>query len=253
MSIEPCTPQPEFFRRGARPAALLVLMLAAMTPGLVAQQESIESPYRWREKGFRVGLWGAYHAANRGNLHFGQGPAAAGGAKMRARISSPLSIEMGFTYAPAERWVVDPRLETGPAIVDTVSAGWLRADIGVQVGLTGARTWRGIHPYGLFGGGWTFGVNEGASETFGDPAFESFRYDISTAPHIYVGTGIEVFASEKLGIGFEIRDYLNRLSAPDAFLLPGVLDVIEETGFPAPAATKWQHNLELGIAFWYYF
>jgi len=242
-----------FVRLGARPVALFVLLLAITTPGLIAQQESIDSPYRWREKGFRVGLWGGYQAADRGDLKFGQGPTAVIGAKLRARISSPMSIEMGFTYGGADRWVVDPRLDTGPAIIDTVSAHWLRFDLGVQIGLTGARTWKGIHPYGLVGAGLTFGVAEGASETFANPALEPFRYDIAIAPHIFVGTGVEMFTSEKMGIGFEVRDYLNRLSAPDGFLLPGVLNNIEATGFPAAESTAWQHNLEFGVTIWHYF
>lgn len=253
MSIKPRTPRPLFVRRGTRPAALLLLLFAFTTPDIAAQQEHIDSPYRWLEKGFRVGLWGGYHAANRGTLKFGQGPAAAIGAKLRARISSPMSFEIGMTYAGASRWVVDPRVDTGPAIIDTVSAHWLRFDMGTQIGLTGARTWRGIHPYGLAGAGLTFGVAEGASETFADPQFEPFRYDIHIAPHIYVGGGIEMFTSETMGIGFEIRDYINRLSAPDGFLLPGVLANIETNGFPAPQGTAWQHNVEFGIAIWHYF
>jgi len=160
---------------------------------------------------------------------------------------------MGFTYGGASRWVVDPRLDTGPAIIDTVSAHWLRFDLGTQIGLTGARTWKGIHPYGLVGAGLTFGVAEGASEALANPALEPFRYDISIAPHIFVGLGVEMFTSEKMGIGFEVRDYLNRLSAPDGFLLPGVLNNIEKTGFPAPQSTAWQHNLEFGVAIWHYF
>ncbi len=219
----------------------------------MAQQETIDSPYRWREKGLRVGIWNAYHAGNRGNLDFGQGAPYTVGGKFRARISSPLSFDVGLSYGFADRWVVDPRIETGPAVVDTVAAGWLRADIGAQIGFTGARTWHGIHPYGLIGGGWVFGINEGASEVFSDPVLEPFRYNISTAPQVYVGLGAEIFMSEKIGISFEVRDHLIRQSAPDAFLLPSILDIIEEAGAPAPKGQAWLMNFEFGIALWYYF
>ncbi|MDX1578224.1 MAG: hypothetical protein R3266_07055 [Gemmatimonadota bacterium] len=243
-------------RPGVHLVPLLTLMAAGLGVGpgaLSAQEESIDSPFRWRERGFRIGLFGGYHAANRGSLEFGQGPSPAGGVKMRVRASSPLSLELGLTHAPAERWVVDAAAEGGPAIVDTVAAGWLRAEGGVQVALTGARTWNGIQPYGLFGGGFVFGVDEGASELLADPALEAFRYDISTAPHIYLGLGFEIFPSGKIGIGFEVRDYVIRLSAPDGFLLPDILEGIEEAGAPAPDASAWQHNPEFGIVLWYYF
>lgn len=232
---------------------LTIFALLATPSVVLAQQESIDSPYRWREKGFRIGLFSAYHSGNRGNLDFGQGPTPALGTKLRVRASSPLSLELGATYGPAERYVIDIEAEGGPMAVDTVSAGWLRADLGAQIGLTGARTWNGIHPYGMFGGGFVFGVNEGASEFLAEQALEPFRYDISTAPHVYLGLGFEVFPSEKIGLGFEVRDYLIRLSAPDGFLFPNVLTNLEELGAPAPDASAWQHNLEFGITLWYYF
>ena len=236
-------------------AFLSVGFIACVTLPTTAlgQEHEINSPFRWREKGFRVGLFGGQHSANRGSLEFGQGPAPAAGAKMRARVSSPLSLEIGAIFAPAERWVLNPIAESGPIIMDTVSANWLRADFGAQIGLPGARTWNGIHPYALIGGGLVFGIMEGASPAMAPQEMETFRYDISTAPHIYVGFGFEVFPSEKIGIGFEVRDYLIRLSAPDGFLSPQALQAFEGTGGPAPDSSTYQHNPEFGITIWYYF
>jgi len=239
---------------GARAGLIaLAVLLGGASAGLAQEEGRIDSPYRWRERGFRIGLFGGYHRADRGSLDFGQGPAPIGGARLRLRVSSPLSFETGVSYAPAERWVVDPREEGGPVIVDTVSAGWLRADIGGQLSLPGARTWNGVQPYAVFGGGFVFGVDEGASEVFADPALEPFRYDISVAPQIHVGAGIELFPSDRIGIGLEFRDYLIRLSAPDGFLGAEVLQNLEDAGAPAPDGSAWQHNLEFGVVLWYYF
>lgn len=228
-------------------------LLAQEPPPPDGAEERIDSPYRWIERGFRVGVYGAYHVAGRGNLDFGPGPTAVGGARLRIRISSPLSLEAGVGFGPASRWVIDPRLETGPAPVDTVSAGWARTEVGVQLGLTGARTWNGIHPYVLFGGGFLFGVDEEASETFAEPELAPFRYDISTAPHLYAGLGFELFPSDKIGIGFELRDYLVRLRAPAGFFQPDVLATIEDAGAEAPTETQWPHRPELTVGLWYYF
>jgi len=259
-SRDPTSPPalPRVFRepathRSPRAGLIALAVLLGGASAGIAQEGGIDSPYRWRERGFRVGLFGGYHKAARGSLDFGQGSTPMGGARLRLRVSSPLSFETGVTYGPAERWVVDPRVETGPAIVDTVSAGWLRADIGGQLSLPGARTWNGIQPYAVFGGGFVIGVDEGASETFSDPALEPFRYDISVAPQIHVGAGLELFPSEKIGIGLEFRDYLIRLSAPDGFLGADILQILEEADAPAPDASAWQHNLEFGIVLWYYF
>lgn len=258
--LEPAKPRPPRTRpatfRLPRAAPIALAVLLGATSAGVAQEQAegrIDSPYRWRERGFRIGLFGGHHEADRGALDFGQGTAPVGGARLRLRVSSPLSFETGVSYAPAERWVVDPREEGGPVIVDTVSAGWLRADVGGQLSLPGARTWNGIQPYAVFGGGFVFGVDEGASEVFSDPALEPFRYDISVAPQIHVGAGIELFPGDRIGIGLEFRDYLIRLSAPDGFLGADVLQNLEDAGAPAPDASAWQHNLEFGVVLWYYF
>ena len=239
----------------------LLLSACFMPVGLDAQEgqeerqeERIDSPYRWIPRGLRVGWSGAYHLADRADLEFAQGSTLATGGRFRVRVSSPLNLELGAIYAPATRWVVDPRLETGPAVVDTVSAGWLRLDAGVQLGLTGARTWNGFHPYGLFGGGFVIGVNEEISETFAEQGLEPFQYKIGTAPHLYAGLGVEVFpGGGKIGIGFEARDYLIRVKTPDAFFFSDILDTIEEVGGEAPTDTQWGNNLEFGIVLWYYF
>ena len=243
-------------RRSPAATRLIVTALAALAlypAALEGQAERIDSPFRWRERGFRVGLFGGYHAGNRGGLEFAQGPTSVTSAKMRVRASSPLSLELGATYGAADRWTLDVLAGGGPAIVDTVAAGWLRADAGAQIGLTGARTWNGIHPYGLIGGGFVFGIDEGASEALADQALEPFRYDISTAPHIYVGFGFEIFPSEKIGIGFEVRDYLVRVTAPEGYLFSTTLDLFEASGATAPESTVWGHNPEFGITIWYYF
>jgi hypothetical protein len=218
------------------------------------QEERIDSPYRWIPRGLRVGWQAGYHLADRGDLEFGQGSALAMGARFRVRVSSPLSLELGAVYAPANRWVVDPRLETGPAVVDTVSSGWLRLDVGVQLGLTGSRTWNGFHPYALFGGGFVIGLNEEISDTFGAQELEPFQYKIGTAPELFTGLGVEVFpGGGKIGIGFEARDYLVRVKTPDAFFFPDILDTIEAAGAEAPTDTQWGHNLEFAVVLWYYF
>lgn len=218
------------------------------------QEERINSPYRWIPRGLRVGLYAGYHLADRGDLEFGQGSAVTTGARFRVRVSSPLSLELGAVYAPASRWVVDPRLETGPAIVDTVSSSWLRLDAGVQLALTGSRTWNGFHPYALFGGGFVIGLNEEISETFGAQELEPFQYNIGTAPELFTGLGVEIFpGGGKIGIGFEARDYLIRVKTPDAFFFSDILDTIEAAGAEAPTDTQWGHNLEFAVVLWYYF
>lgn len=253
-------PRPGILSRAAPTSALLVLLAVPgaraqeePTPEVRDQEQSIDSPFRWIERGLRVGLSAGYVDAGRGNLRFGPGSTATLGARLRARISSPLSIELGATYGGAERFVVDPRLETGPAAVDTVASGWVTGDVALQVALTGARTWHGLHPYVLFGGGLMIGVDEEGSDVFADSALADFRYDLGTAPLFQGGVGVELRPSDRIGVGLEVRDFLLRLKAPDGFFRREVLDIIEEIGAEAPAESQWPGNLMLNVTLWYYF
>lgn len=238
-----------YARRGGCASVFLLLLLA---PAAWAQQERIDSPYRWIPRGLRVGLVGGYLDASRGSLDFGPGPAPLVGARFRARVSSPLSIEVGSGLGAGERFVIDPRLETGPGPVDTVSTTWLTAQLALQVALTGSRTWRGIQPYLVLGTGVLIGIDEGESEVFADTALADFRYNLNVAPLFQAGVGAEVHVSDRIGIGFELRDYLVRLKAPDGFFRPEVLESIEEAGAQAPTDTQWPSNLEFSVTLWYY-
>ncbi|MFQ5679872.1 MAG: hypothetical protein ACE5HP_10495 [Gemmatimonadota bacterium] len=235
--------------RSLRTAAALILLVA---PGATAQQERIDSPYRWAPGALRVGLVGGYFDSSRGSFDFGPGPTAVVGGRFRARISSPLTIELGTLIGDSRRFVIDPRLAEGPAPVDTVSTTWGLLQFGLQLSLTGSRTWHRVQPFLLFGTGLMFGLREERSEIFAEPELEGFRYNLGTAPLFQAGLGTEIRASRRLGIGLEARDYLIRLKAPDGFFLPEVLDTIEEAGAPAPRDTQWPSNVEFSVSLWYY-
>ncbi len=244
--------------RGAALAALVLLALPALPLPAVrvaaaAQEPRIDSPYRWIPEGLRAGPVAGFFNADRGNLEFGPGSTAVGGGRFRIRVSSPLSLELGATLGSSDRFVIDPRLEEGPAPVDTVSSTWLAAQAGIQLALTGARTWNGIQPYVLLGGGFMVGLDEQASEVFAEPDLADFRYEIGVAPSFMGGVGAELKPSRRIGIGLELRDHLLRLKAPEGFFRTEVLEAIEEAGAPAPEDSQWPHNLELGVGLWYYF
>ncbi len=254
-ALESVSNRPPFtsvLRRCTRSAPLLIAAsLLAATPSQ-AQEERIRSPYRWIERGLRVGLFGGYHNGSRGNLEYGQGPTSVAGARFRVRISSPLSLELGAGYAGAERWVIDPRLTTGPAPVDTVSASWLRLEAGVQLALTGRRTWNRLQPYAVFGGGFVIGLDEQIGEPFEDEALRGFVYEIGTAPALFAGVGVELFASDRITLGLEVRDYLVRLRAPDGWFAQDILTTIEEAGAEAPKRNQWAHSPEFAVVLWWY-
>jgi len=242
-------------RRVVRSLAVLPLAFAGLVlqPATArAQEESIDTPYRWIERGLRLGLVGGYTFTNRGDPPFGPGSSPFSAARLRARLSSPLSLELGVGYGNSDQWVIDPRLEGGPAVVDTVSADWLIIEGSMQMALTGSRSYHRLQPYVVIGGGVLLGLSTETSDVLASPQ-QPFVFDIGTSPMLNFAVGAEFDVSGRLGLAFEARDNLWRLTTPDGWFTLRVLENLLDSGSPAPSDKKWTHNFELTAGLYYYF
>lgn len=241
-------------------ALLGALVALAIAPATAPAQEAgdeptIDSPYRWIDRGFRLGLSAGYLSTSSGVLDLGPTSGPMTSASVRARITDPISVEASLSFGDTERPVVDPRLATGPAVVDTVPLRWAALQGGLHLGLTGARTWHGLQPYVAFGAGMVIGVDEPRSLVLGEPsdtAAADFRFELNAAPVAVAAGGVEWLVSDRIGISFEARDHLWRLTTPDGFFREEILNQIERSGTPAPTERDWVHNVELSVGFWYY-
>lgn len=245
----------QFVRGLARWLAVLTLAVTAVAlrpESAAAQEESIDTPYRWLERGTRLGLVGGYIFTNRGDPPFGPGSSPFLGARFRARLSSPLSLEIGGGYGNSNQYVIDPRLEGGPAIVDTVNADWLIIEASLQFAFTGARSYHKLQPYVVLGGGIFMGLSTGTSNALEIPQ-QPFVYEIGTSAMVHLGVGTELDVSRRLGLAFEVRDNLWHVRTPEGWFLPSVLLNLLDTGSPAPDESQWTHNFELTASLYYYF
>jgi hypothetical protein len=217
-----------------------------------AQEESIDTPYRWIENGTRLGLVGGYIFTSRGDPPFGPGSSPFLAARFRARLSSPLSLELGVGYGSSDEYVIDPRLDGGPAVVDTVDADWLIIQASMQFAFTGARSYHKFQPYLVLGGGILQGLSTGASDELASPQ-QPFKYEIGTSPIVHLGLGAELDVSKRLGLAFEARDNLWRVRTPDGWFRIDVLQNILDSGSVAPSESQWTHNFEITATLYYYF
>jgi hypothetical protein len=214
--------------------ALAVLFVSGALAPLFAQaDEQIDTPYDWIDRSLRLGLYGGHISADRGESEIGPGSSTVFGVRLRTRVSSPLSLEIGMGYGRSDRFVIDPRLEEGPTAVDTADVGWLLIEGGFQIALTG--------------------VDEEQSDSLSAAEDVPFRYEVGTAGVFSGGLGVEWHPSDRFGLGVELRDHLWRLKAPDGFFQADILERIEELGLPAPRESEWVHNLELSASLYYYF
>lgn len=227
-------------------------MLAGTPPILRAQEPTIDTPYRWIEKGMRFAVSPGYILTSRGSLGLGPGSTPTAAGRFRIRVSNPLSVGVNITYGNSDRRIVNPFAVGGPAVIDTVNSSWLLAEAAVQFTFTGSRTWHGIQPYLMFGGGGIFGLGEEVSPLVEDLEIEGFVYEIGSAPSFLAGAGLEWLISRKVGLSFEVRDHIWRLKAPEGFFDPEVLEIILESGAPAPNESQWTNNVEFSLSFWFY-
>jgi hypothetical protein len=135
--------------------------------------------------------------------------------------------------------------------VDTVGVTWALLEAALQFSLTGARTWHGLQPYFILGGGIFFGLSQQPTNQIPIPR-APFLFTIGTQPVFQFGIGIERQLG-RVGLAFEVRDQLWRISAPEGFFQPVVLADLAERGSPVAQSSDWLNNFELSLAFYYYF
>ena len=232
--------------------AICSLAAVAAPSRALAQEERIESSYRWIDRSIRAGPYAGYMFTSRGNLSQAPGSSPIVGGRFRIRISSPLSFEISAGYGSSDIYVTDPRLEV-PAIVDTTSSSWLLAEAYVQLALTGARSVSRLQPYLLFGGGILQGLSEEVADIYALPGLELYRFEIGTTPSIGVGLGVEWDISDRLGLGAEVRDHLWRFKSPEAFFFLPNLANFADSGVEAPKESFWTNNIDVSATLSYYF
>lgn len=253
------------WRGAAAVCALVVAAAAAIALGATpaagqqpggaqgADTLEIDTPYRWIPRGLRLGAVGGYLDTGLSELDLGPQSTPTGGLRGRARVSSPISLEASFLYGSSDRFAVDPRLDGGPAPVDTLASRWILAEAAMQFAITGDRTWHGLQPFVTLGGGFLVGVDEEETPEFSRQEEASLRHDIDVMPAVQAGLGVEWHLGERFGLSFEARDHLWRITTPDGFFAQAVLEGIENAGGPVPEETEWKHNLEFSVTIYRYF
>src|SRR3989454_11048467 len=164
-----------------RPAvgALVWLIVVASYNGVAAQvgHEPAHSPYHdVRGGGVLVFTFG-YLGGSRGGVGVGPSDGKTGGIRYEVPFGA-VGASLGLAYARMDRFVVDPFKDTtsrksGPSTNDVVLL-----DAGLQLVLTGRKTWRGVAPY--VGGG--PGVAIGGTSPR-DTSGDKVRPKVTPPPH----------------------------------------------------------------------
>ena len=236
--ISPFSISPGF--RGGRFAlhTVLAMLVAAVlasvwTPSLFAQQ--IASPYSYVEDSQYGGVFAGYLWTGGLEPDLGPQPAPVAGALYGIRFSGPLSGEAALGLIPSERTVfrnaAAPQDSVNPVAVESTDMLLLFAEGALRLNITGPRTWNGLMPFLLAGGGLVADLSGDSGAEIEDAE----RFDFGPALAVSVGAGTEWFVSERLSLRLEVRDRLWRLTVP-----AGLTEGVDEDA-------RWTNNLGLSV------
>jgi hypothetical protein len=170
------------------------------------------SPYRDVRRGGVALITAGYFGGSRGRAGVGISNGPTGGLRYERWLGGAIGASFGLAYAQTTRFVVDPSKDsltrtTGPHNTDVILA-----DVGLQLVLTGRKTWRGFAPY--LGGavGMAFG---GSSPP--DPSGYQFGNKVTLAPE----AGLRWYPTRRLSVRTDFRLVLWRLQYPLSYGVPG--------------------------------
>jgi hypothetical protein len=220
-------------------SALLVLV-----PAAAAQQ--IDSPYRFVDRGQRVGIFGGHVSTGEDALRAGPQDGPIFGARWALRVSGPFSLGAEVAYMPTTRTVRDTAFVAADSLFRELGEANMRlvSVMGnMHFSVTGARTWHSLQPFVVLGGGVVI-------DLAGTPAIEAelpgnVRYDFGTSFAGQLGGGVEWFPSQQLSVRVDARNVLWRLTVPEAY------------GLTTPGArlenATWENNFALTAGLSFYF
>lgn len=222
---------------------LVVAMLWSAAVGSRLAAQRIDSPYRFVEHSQGTGIYGARLWPSEGRIGLGPQRASGLGVRYGIALSGPITLEVDMLYAPTTRAIGDTALtvpDSLPTMIGEADMKLLVAMGSIRFNITGGRTWRGLQPFVLFGGGL-------ASDIAGKTALQdsvpaSARSNFGTSFAGQLGAGIAWYPTARWSLRFEARNALWKLKYPVAFQrIQGSL--------PVPA-DEWESNsiLSVGVA-----
>jgi len=197
---------------------LILLGLQAFPQSTPVKGQTIPSPFRFVETRQEAGLFAGFSTPGTGRFGFGPGSGVLLGARYAIRLSGPLAAEAVLGYLASTRDVIDPRRVEGSRVVGDAGAAIVTLDGRLRFSLTGDRTWHGLNPFLLVGGGVAF---DAAGKDASDAILESDdRFEFRTTPTGIFGGGMRWFVSDRLLIRSDLSLGIWRLRTPRGYLDP---------------------------------
>jgi hypothetical protein len=154
-------------------------------------------------------------SGDRGRSGAGPSDALTFGARYEIPAGHSMLFQLTTAYLHGNRFIYDPRADsTSPERrVGPVKSDLALAEVGLQLRLTGAKTWHGLAPYVGTGLGMMFDVNSPGDTTGSGYAFGT-KFSLAFA------TGVRWYPARRIQIDGDVRAHFFRLRYPLSFHNP---------------------------------
>ncbi len=234
--------------RYLRALILRVAAAALFWPGTASAQVGHapeSSPYRDLRAKHILSFTGTYVFGDAGKAGVGPTDGRLGGVRYDLYMSGAAAIGFGFSLGNFDRLLIDPAEPPDTRTLGSATQSVTMVDLGVNLVLTGAKTWHRLAPYVGFSLGLVFGGEVPEDSLSG--------FDFSTKFQLSPQAGVRWYVTDRLSIRLEGRDILWRLSYPESFfrlpandpISPPVLNPLTNK------TTDWTHNLTLLLSLGY--
>jgi hypothetical protein len=220
----------------ARTAVCILALLSANPPMRLSAQVGHDpgaSPYHDIRRGAMVRAFGGYFSGSRGRFDVGASHGQTAGLRLEYQASNVLVFTTGIAYANTDAFFVTA-FDTTPRTVGPLRSSLVLADAGLQLSLTGGKTFHGFQPY--IGG--TMGLVFGSTI-----AADTSRYQFGTKFAYAPEAGIRWYPARRVSFELGGRVVYYKLRYPPSYqlhLLPFNAPLTEMTAHPwATAGVAW--------------
>ncbi len=160
-------------------------------------------------------LFVGHLGGDRGRAGAGTSNASTLGVRYEIPAGHSLVFQFTTAYLQGDRFIYDPRADstTPERRVGPKESNLGLAEIGMQLRLTGGKTWRGLAPYVATGLGLMFDLNSP-----GDTTGSGYRF--GTKFSIALSSGVRWYPARRLQVNADARLHLFRLKYPLSFHNP---------------------------------
>ena len=202
-------------KQGFQWAIVGAVLLAAYPSSRLAGQvghDPAHSPFRDIQRGTGPVFFAGHLSGDRGRADAGPGNALGIGMRYELSLGRATLVQFTTAYLKGDRFI------RNPAVSDTVArkregpfdTDILLTEVGLQLRLTGGKTWHGLAPYLGTGLGLAFDTRSPGDTTLSG-------YHFGTKLTVSGATGVRWYASRKVSVHLDARALFWRLKYPVSF------------------------------------